>query len=313
MDRRVQVFCATFLAVYAFLPVVLVSVAAVVPRNTAIDKFGEGHFRTKFALLAFTATLLAVGAGFRAAVAYYVRPMADPGWFHGKACYYCFNYVIELVVVFTYALTRFDKRFHIPDGSSAPGHYSGSEYGSGTGAMVANGEAARSRRKKRKRSDDGEAGDAGDAGPAEATTGAVGAAEATEKAGNAESARDSGPGGSGRYQPWPWGWPAPTLARKPAPVAVLVPPSGTTLTRVSSTKSLPSLPSATTRTVRAPSSLISESSIARDEDLAWIGRAMVSLLSTTSVFYLGVIGVLTFDLTARDIRRRDRRRGGGGP
>ncbi|KAK4041720.1 hypothetical protein C8A01DRAFT_14555 [Parachaetomium inaequale] len=146
VDKKVQLFCVVYLALYAFLPVPLVTLAAVVPRRTRIDKFGEGHFRTKFALLTFTASLLAVGAVFRAVVAFETRPVAHPAWFHGKACYYCFNYGVELVVVFTYALSRFDKRFHIPDGSSAPGHYSCAESGT---ALVSNADFARRRRGKR--------------------------------------------------------------------------------------------------------------------------------------------------------------------
>lgn len=152
VDRGVQLGCATYLAVYAFLPVPLVMLAAVVPRKTRIDKFGEGHFRTKFALLTVTASLLAAGAVFRAVVAYAARPVDRPAWFHGKACYYCFNFVVELLVVYIYALSRFDKRFHIPDGSSAPGHYSCIEYGSngrGGGSLVSNGDLEKSKRNEK--------------------------------------------------------------------------------------------------------------------------------------------------------------------
>ncbi|KAK0629681.1 hypothetical protein B0T17DRAFT_526144 [Bombardia bombarda] len=133
-DRDVQLFCATYLAVMSFLPIPLVLLAVMVPRRTRIDRFGQGHFRTKFALLGFTATLLAAGAIFRATVGYAVRPLNDPAWFQGKACYYCFNFMIELIVVYTYALSRFDKRFHVPNGSSAPGHYSCSEYDGALGS-----------------------------------------------------------------------------------------------------------------------------------------------------------------------------------
>ncbi|KAK0722077.1 hypothetical protein B0T26DRAFT_770285 [Lasiosphaeria miniovina] len=136
-DRTVQLFSATYLAAMAFLPVPLVALAALLPRRTRIDKFGEGHFSTKLALLTFTATLLAAGAVFRAATAYASRPLDDPAWFQSKACYYCFNFVIELVVVYTYALSRFDRRFHVPDGSSAPGHYSCAEFGPDAAAALA--------------------------------------------------------------------------------------------------------------------------------------------------------------------------------
>jgi hypothetical protein len=151
VDRGVQLGCGTYLAVYAFLPVLVVALAAMVPRRTRVDGFGEGRFGTKVVLLTVTASLLAVGAIFRAVVAYQTRPVDRPAWFHGKACYYCFNFVVELLVVYIYTLSRFDKRFHIPDGSSAPGHYSCAEYGSaGGGSVVSNGDFEKNRRKKKR-------------------------------------------------------------------------------------------------------------------------------------------------------------------
>ncbi|KAK3688361.1 hypothetical protein B0T22DRAFT_459255 [Podospora appendiculata] len=134
-DRDVQLFCGTFFASMAFLPIPLVLLALAIPRRTRIDKFGQGHFRTKFALLFFTVTLLSAGAIFRCVTAYMSRPVTDPAWFQSKACYYCFNFGIEVIVVYTYALSRFDRRFHVPDGSSAPGHYSSSEYGASRSAI----------------------------------------------------------------------------------------------------------------------------------------------------------------------------------
>ncbi|KAK3323648.1 hypothetical protein B0T19DRAFT_485992 [Cercophora scortea] len=134
-DRDVQLFCGTYFAAMAFLPIPLILLAIAIPRRTRIDKFGEGHFRTKFALLFFTATLLSAGAIFRCVTSYMTRPVTDPAWFQSKACYYCFNFGIEVIVVYTYALSRFDRRFHVPDGSSAPGHYSSSEYGASRSAI----------------------------------------------------------------------------------------------------------------------------------------------------------------------------------
>ncbi|KAK4126614.1 hypothetical protein N657DRAFT_689099 [Parathielavia appendiculata] len=149
-DRTVQLVCGTYLAVYAFLPVVLVTLAVLVPRKVRIDKFGEGHFRTKFGLLTFTASLLTLGAVFRVAVAYFPRPVANPAWFHSKACFYCFNFGIEWIVVFTYTVSRFDKRFHIPNGSRAPGHYSSSwaDYGIPGGPVALAGPFGKLRRRK---------------------------------------------------------------------------------------------------------------------------------------------------------------------
>ncbi|KAK1771642.1 hypothetical protein QBC33DRAFT_565790 [Phialemonium atrogriseum] len=131
-DRQVQLFSVTFLAVLAFLPIPLSLLAALWPqRRTPAENFGRGRLSTKLYLLLFTATLLALGACFRAGVAFDVRPASHPAWFHHRACYYVFNFGIELVVVFTYAASRFDRRFHVPNGSSAPGHYAA---GAGRGA-----------------------------------------------------------------------------------------------------------------------------------------------------------------------------------
>ena len=119
--RDIQLVASTYLAILAFLPLPIIALSVLLPRKAPMDKFGQGRMRTKIRLLAFTATLLTIGAGFRAGVAYKVRPITDPAWYHHKACFYVFNYGIELVVVFTYALSRFDRRFHIPNGSSGPG------------------------------------------------------------------------------------------------------------------------------------------------------------------------------------------------
>ncbi|KAH6895409.1 hypothetical protein B0T10DRAFT_477858 [Thelonectria olida] len=124
--RKIQLTSTTYLAVLAFLPIPIVALCFVLPRKAPMDKFGKGRMRTKIRLLLFTSALLTLGAGFRAGIAYEIRPANNPAWFHHKACFYIFNYVIELIVVFSYALSRFDKRFHIPNGSKGPGDYSSS-------------------------------------------------------------------------------------------------------------------------------------------------------------------------------------------
>ncbi|KAK3395225.1 hypothetical protein B0H63DRAFT_65371 [Podospora didyma] len=124
-DRSVQLFAGTYLAVLAFLPIPILTIASLYPRSHPIEKFGYGSFRTKMYLVLGTATILTLGAGFRIGVNFDPRPINQPAWYHSKPAYYCFNYVIELIVVYSYGLAGFDRRFHIPDGASGPGHYSG--------------------------------------------------------------------------------------------------------------------------------------------------------------------------------------------
>ncbi|KAH7015647.1 hypothetical protein EDB80DRAFT_832748 [Ilyonectria destructans] len=122
--RIIQLFAATYIAILAFIPAPITILAILLPRKGPIENFGQGNMRTKVRLVLFTSLLLAFGAGFRAGVAYMPRLATNPAWFHHKACFYLFNFVIEIIVVYSYALLRFDRRFHIPNGSSRPGDYS---------------------------------------------------------------------------------------------------------------------------------------------------------------------------------------------
>lgn len=125
IDRDVQRFGGTYFAVTAFLPLVLLALRAVLPnRGARTEKFGAGRFRTKIFILIISASLLTLGAAFRAGVSYMPRPINNPAWYHSKACFYVFNFTIEWIVVFMYAAIRVDKRFIVPNKSKGPGDYS---------------------------------------------------------------------------------------------------------------------------------------------------------------------------------------------
>ncbi|KAI1770256.1 hypothetical protein F4818DRAFT_455773 [Hypoxylon cercidicola] len=128
-DRAVQLFAGAYLACLAFLPVPVVCLAvAARPRSGSggfrVEKFGAGRWRAKVGLLVFTSLVATLGAGFRVGASFDGRPAAHPAWFHSRACYYCFNFVTDLVVSTAYLLARFDRRFIVPDGARGPGDYS---------------------------------------------------------------------------------------------------------------------------------------------------------------------------------------------
>lgn len=136
-ERDVLLFSGVYLAAVAFLPVVVLLVAVLLPRGAGgyePEEFGTGRMSTKIGLLLSTSLLLALGAAFRAGINFVPRPLAQPAWYHSKAAFYCFNFGVELVVVYAYAVARFDRRFYVPDGSSGPGDYSGVKKGSGSTA-----------------------------------------------------------------------------------------------------------------------------------------------------------------------------------
>lgn len=125
IDRDVQLVGSTYFAAAAFMPIPLILLRVVLPKRVEhVDKFGEGRFRTKIRVLLFSSLILTLGAAFRAGIAYVPRPRADPAWYHSKACFYIFNFTIEVIVVALYAAIRVDRRFHIPDGVHGPGSYS---------------------------------------------------------------------------------------------------------------------------------------------------------------------------------------------
>ena len=121
-----QLYGGTLFAVIAFLPIPIVLGGIIVPRTSRVEKFGSGRFRTKLYILVTAAFLLSLGAWFRIGTGYLTpRPRDNPAWYQSKACFYVFDFGVEVVVIWLYILVRVDRRFHVPDGSKGPGDYSG--------------------------------------------------------------------------------------------------------------------------------------------------------------------------------------------
>ena len=123
--RDVQLYGATYFATVAFLPIPLVLIALAVAQKTQMEDFGSGSFRTKILTVLCGATLLSLGAWFRAGTSYLKpQPSSDPRPYQSKACFYIFYFTLEILVVWSYLIARIDQRFHVPDGSKGPGDYS---------------------------------------------------------------------------------------------------------------------------------------------------------------------------------------------
>ncbi|KAI1134778.1 hypothetical protein F5Y05DRAFT_397341 [Hypoxylon sp. FL0543] len=124
--RDVQLTSGTYLLVFTTLPVFTIAAAYLLPRSPIREDFGEGRMRTKVIVVLLVACLCIMNAGFRVGTAWSPpRPINNPAWYHGKAPFYVFNFTLEILILCIMTPIRIDKRFHVPDGSNRPGHYSG--------------------------------------------------------------------------------------------------------------------------------------------------------------------------------------------
>jgi Protein of unknown function (DUF3112) len=122
--RAIQLAALTYLLIFTTLPLFHLALAILLPTHKNAETFGHGSMRTKILILTISSTLCMLIAGFRAGVTWSPpRPLADPAWYDSKACFYVFNFTCEVCILAVLTGSRIDKRFHVPNGSNEPGHY----------------------------------------------------------------------------------------------------------------------------------------------------------------------------------------------
>lgn len=123
--RDLQLYGASFFTFITFLPLPILAYACLAPRQQQTEPLGTGSWRTKALIVGISSTLLCLGAGFRLGTsAMPPRALSDPAWYHHKACFYIFNFGLEIVVAYMWLILRIDRRFHVPNGSSKVRTYS---------------------------------------------------------------------------------------------------------------------------------------------------------------------------------------------
>lgn len=119
IDRDIQLFVSTFFAYVSFLPILLITIAYIIPRTKQLDYFGTGSFRAKVFIVVGSAVLICTGASYRAGTLW-LPPVSLrsplPDYFH-KAAFYTMDLLIDLIVVALWAITRVDQRLWVPNGS----------------------------------------------------------------------------------------------------------------------------------------------------------------------------------------------------
>ncbi|KAK4867045.1 hypothetical protein LT330_007786 [Penicillium expansum] len=124
IDRDIQLYGQTYFSIVSFLPLPLVLLVLLSPNRKRIQEVGSGNWVVKVFIVGLVSSLLCLGASFRAGTSWMPpRPVTDPAWYHSKACFYIFNFTIDILVVAIFFVGRVDQRFWVPNGSSKVRHY----------------------------------------------------------------------------------------------------------------------------------------------------------------------------------------------
>lgn len=108
-----------YMFIFTLVPAVVLAAAVLLPRHPSPETFGHGSMRTKIVVLTVGICLSVTIAGFRAGTTWMPpRPVDNPAWYHSRAAFYCFNFMLEIFILALYVPARIDKRFHVHDGSS---------------------------------------------------------------------------------------------------------------------------------------------------------------------------------------------------
>ncbi|KAJ9603201.1 hypothetical protein H2200_012496 [Cladophialophora chaetospira] len=122
--RDIQLAAITYLLVFTCLPAIHVAAAFFLPKSQHAENFGQGSMRRKMIVVTSSALLCMLIAGFKAGITWMPpRPITNPPWYDSKACFYIFNFSLEIVLLCVLTFSRIDKLFFVPNGSKKAGDY----------------------------------------------------------------------------------------------------------------------------------------------------------------------------------------------
>lgn len=121
----IQRVAILYMMIFNIVAMVLLLLSWLLPRTSDIENFGTGSMDSKLIILGVATFFSIFIAGFRMGVAWSkARLASNSPWYDSKAAFYVIEFGFEIIVVYLLLLTRFDKRFWVPNGSNKPGDYS---------------------------------------------------------------------------------------------------------------------------------------------------------------------------------------------
>lgn len=128
-SRWIQRASILYMLVYNMTALVLFLLCLLLPRSQKAENFGTGSMRTKLLILGLSIFFNLFIAGFRMGTSWVdARPLSNPAWYDSRAAFYVIELFFEIIITYLLLLTRFDKRFWVPNGSSKPGDFSGGSF-----------------------------------------------------------------------------------------------------------------------------------------------------------------------------------------
>lgn len=121
----IQRVAILYMMIFNIVTMVLLLLSWLLPRASDNENFGSGSMASKLIILGVAVFFSAFIAGFRMGVAWSkARLASNPPWYASKEAFYVIEFGFEIIVLYLLLVTRFDKRFWVPNGSNKPGDYS---------------------------------------------------------------------------------------------------------------------------------------------------------------------------------------------
>ncbi|KAF3014463.1 hypothetical protein E8E14_009472 [Neopestalotiopsis sp. 37M] len=122
--RDVTLASSTYALVISVFPSCMLAAAYLLPTSPEEEGFGTGAQGRKMVVLVISCSLAIIIAGFKTGTAWEpTRSALDPAWFDSKAAFYCFDFMLEVIILTTFLMFRVDNLFYVPDGCKGPGDY----------------------------------------------------------------------------------------------------------------------------------------------------------------------------------------------
>ena len=132
-----------YLMIFNVMSLVLLLLSLLLPRAPDNENFGTGSMGSKLIVLGVALFFCIFIAGFRTGTAWSAaRPASNPAWYDSKAAFYVILFGFEIIIVYLFLFTRFDRMFWVPNGSHKPGDYSQTDFDSLTARKTSEQEKA---------------------------------------------------------------------------------------------------------------------------------------------------------------------------